>query len=571
MQAPDDDGTSPRAAAPSAEPLPAPRPPELKSPAAALDPEESVTDAVSPSVLDSFAACLSPARSPLGPVVAPGGGGDGGVGEKKKRLGEQRRCGACAACLLPDDCGACRACLDKPRFGGKNTLKQRCRERRCLNPKAIDGDPAPARKAPTTTKGGGEGKIKKSSKKTTATPSGPPKLTPAACILPSTYTVAARRPDFPPWALGEGPGPMTKSMVMADRGYPTRATSAEAEEAEEEEDMDGAGVDVGGVEDDEDEESAAPRAKKARVSHEGENEGAAEQVPPSQQQQQQQQLHELVEEEEEGGEPLTEEEARAKAEAEEKEKAEERAALAAAWERTSIPVRPMKDGGAKDGVSAAGIEVGMGADVEMTDEGLVGSRYSAVIRGLRPAPGGKRKPKEALVEYDTLHDEGEAEAEAEPGAEPAPPKRLQEWVPIASLHPVPPRPPDGWLSRVRPGDVLDALYEGGWWTVVVITCPTIAARPDAEPEAAAAGGAMEVDAAAEGPRTAPSTEASTETDAVAGAVKEALPSSTSASSPSDEAAKAVFKTEVKGYGIARKFCALDLRPCNGSHLLQSEA
>ena len=126
MQAPDDDGTSPqappRAAAPSAEPLPAPRPPELKSPAAALDPEESVTDAVSPSVLDSFAACLSPARSPLGPVVAPGGGGDGGVGEKKKRLGEQRRCGACAACLLPDDCGACRACLDKPRFGGKNTL-----------------------------------------------------------------------------------------------------------------------------------------------------------------------------------------------------------------------------------------------------------------------------------------------------------------------------------------------------------------------------------------------------------------------------------------------------------------
>jgi len=31
-----------------------------------------------------------------------------------------------AALRVVDDCGECKFCLDKPKFGGANTMKQRC-------------------------------------------------------------------------------------------------------------------------------------------------------------------------------------------------------------------------------------------------------------------------------------------------------------------------------------------------------------------------------------------------------------------------------------------------------------
>jgi hypothetical protein len=44
----------------------------------------------------------------------------------------RRNCGKCEACVR-DDCGECKACLDKPKFGGRNKMRRRCCERKCLN------------------------------------------------------------------------------------------------------------------------------------------------------------------------------------------------------------------------------------------------------------------------------------------------------------------------------------------------------------------------------------------------------------------------------------------------------
>ena len=49
--------------------------------------------------------------------------------EKKKR--NKKVCGNCPGCEA-EDCGECKHCKDKPKFGGKNTIKQRCLVRLCL-------------------------------------------------------------------------------------------------------------------------------------------------------------------------------------------------------------------------------------------------------------------------------------------------------------------------------------------------------------------------------------------------------------------------------------------------------
>ncbi|XP_048967861.1 methyl-CpG-binding domain protein 1 isoform X14 [Canis lupus dingo] len=45
---------------------------------------------------------------------------------------QNRKCGACAACLRRMDCGHCDFCCDKPKFGGNNQKRQKCRWRQCL-------------------------------------------------------------------------------------------------------------------------------------------------------------------------------------------------------------------------------------------------------------------------------------------------------------------------------------------------------------------------------------------------------------------------------------------------------
>ncbi|CAH2316992.1 methyl- binding domain 1 L homeolog isoform X1 [Pelobates cultripes] len=45
---------------------------------------------------------------------------------------QNRRCGECEACLQNVDCGECDFCQDKPKFGGRNLKRQKCRWRQCL-------------------------------------------------------------------------------------------------------------------------------------------------------------------------------------------------------------------------------------------------------------------------------------------------------------------------------------------------------------------------------------------------------------------------------------------------------
>jgi hypothetical protein len=54
------------------------------------------------------------------------------TGDAKRK---RKRCGECAGCA-GIECGQCRFCLDKPKFGGKSTLKQCCELKKCKRLKA---------------------------------------------------------------------------------------------------------------------------------------------------------------------------------------------------------------------------------------------------------------------------------------------------------------------------------------------------------------------------------------------------------------------------------------------------
>ncbi|XP_035007988.1 methyl-CpG-binding domain protein 1b isoform X5 [Hippoglossus stenolepis] len=47
------------------------------------------------------------------------------------RKRKRRSCGECKACLCRKDCGTCDFCVDKPKFGGSNKKRQKCRLRQC--------------------------------------------------------------------------------------------------------------------------------------------------------------------------------------------------------------------------------------------------------------------------------------------------------------------------------------------------------------------------------------------------------------------------------------------------------
>ena len=67
-------------------------------------------------------------RSVVGKVVRKGV-----VGVAARRA---RGCGVCSACRAPE-CAACRYCLDRPRRGGRGSLRQRCIQRVCSQIRAV--------------------------------------------------------------------------------------------------------------------------------------------------------------------------------------------------------------------------------------------------------------------------------------------------------------------------------------------------------------------------------------------------------------------------------------------------
>ena len=58
----------------------------------------------------------------------------------------------------------------------------------------------------------------------------PPPLIAPAFVLPAVFTVAARPADLPPWPWREGPGALTKSMVLEIRIERVEQNDIEKEE-----------------------------------------------------------------------------------------------------------------------------------------------------------------------------------------------------------------------------------------------------------------------------------------------------------------------------------------------------
>ncbi|XP_016127171.1 uncharacterized protein [Sinocyclocheilus grahami] len=67
---------------------------------------------------------------------------DDSVAKKRNR----RMCRQCVACLREDDCGKCDFCMDKPKFGGSNKKKQKCRLRQCKFQSRLHGQRANRRR-----------------------------------------------------------------------------------------------------------------------------------------------------------------------------------------------------------------------------------------------------------------------------------------------------------------------------------------------------------------------------------------------------------------------------------------
>ncbi|GFT76368.1 CXXC-type zinc finger protein 1 [Nephila pilipes] len=53
--------------------------------------------------------------------------------EDERKGKSARRCGECVACYRTEDCGRCDFCKDMRKFGGPNKIRQKCRQRQCMN------------------------------------------------------------------------------------------------------------------------------------------------------------------------------------------------------------------------------------------------------------------------------------------------------------------------------------------------------------------------------------------------------------------------------------------------------
>ena len=93
-------------------------------------------------------------------------------------------------------------------------------------------------------------------------------------------------------------------------------------------------------------------------------------------------------------------------------------------------------------------------EIVMQDEGLVGSRYPAIVVSVDHAQ------KQARVEHEQLFEDDAADGS--PGAP------LCENTPFAQITPRPPPPPVDFAKSLRIGLPLQLLYNGGWWDVTLL-------------------------------------------------------------------------------------------------------
>lgn len=88
---------------------------------------------------------------------------------------------------------------------------------------------------------------------------------------------------------------------------------------------------------------------------------------------------------------------------------------------------------------------GKSVEVEMREEGLTGSRYTARIVEV----AGKR----VHVEFDDFFEEGSEVT------------LLRDWVKMDQLRPPPPATPPDFFHGLGSGDALELRHEDGWWAV----------------------------------------------------------------------------------------------------------
>lgn len=63
--------------------------------------------------------------------IVPDGGDDDDEEYWRLKKRNRRMCQRCDACRRDTDCGKCDFCMDKPKFGGSNKKRQKCRLRQC--------------------------------------------------------------------------------------------------------------------------------------------------------------------------------------------------------------------------------------------------------------------------------------------------------------------------------------------------------------------------------------------------------------------------------------------------------
>ena len=119
-------------------------------------------------------------------------------------------------------------------------------------------------------------------------------------------------------------------------------------------------------------------------------------------------------------------------------------------------------------------------EVQMQDEGLVGSKYAATLLRWR----GAAWRSEAFVEYDEFEaDDDSLDDGATPEAKGTlSPRKLREWVPASAIASPPSPPVAGWLRRLHVGNEVEAFHEGGWWSVRIISRRAASVRLGEEPQ-----------------------------------------------------------------------------------------
>jgi hypothetical protein len=122
-------------------------------------------------------------------------------------------------------------------------------------------------------------------------------------------------------------------------------------------------------------------------------------------------------------------------------------------------------------------------EVQMQDEGLVGSKYAATLLRWR----GAAWRSEAFVEYEEFEAADDSLDDMDDGATPEAkgtlsPRKLREWVPASAIASPPSPPVAGWLRRLHVGNEVEAFHEGGWWSVRIISRRAASVRLGEEPQ-----------------------------------------------------------------------------------------